>query len=144
MLRRVLAAAIAAQSASVALAATMYKISSSYLGDQCGGTPCAVYASSADSCTPSECSPGSSNIDADMQTVDCSSDFIATMRDKFGDSPYLIKLMNTDATCSKLSVAFGYPASGACVGAYDKTTTSSPASTRAARLLFNTTTNARA
>ncbi|KAG6612621.1 TKL protein kinase [Phytophthora cinnamomi] len=98
----------------------MYEISASYLGDQCGGTPYAVYATAVDSCTPSQCSPSSSNIDADVQTVDCSSNFIATMREKFGDSPYLIELMNTDTTCAKLSMAFGYPASGACVGAYDK------------------------
>ncbi|GMF35948.1 unnamed protein product [Phytophthora fragariaefolia] len=98
----------------------MYKISSSYLGDRCGGTPYAVYASSVDSCTPTECSASSGETNADMETIDCSSDFIATMRDKFDDSPYLIKLMTTDSTCSKLSMAFGYPASGTCVGAYDK------------------------
>ncbi|KAL3669706.1 hypothetical protein V7S43_005087 [Phytophthora oleae] len=55
-----------------------------------------------------------------MQTIDCSTDYIQVIRDKFGDSPYLIEQMNTDETCKKLSMAFGYPASGTCVGAYDK------------------------
>ncbi|ETO58519.1 TKL protein kinase [Phytophthora nicotianae P1976] len=55
-----------------------------------------------------------------MQTIDCSTDYIQVIRDKFGSSPYIIEQMNTDKTCKTLSMAFGYPASGTCVGAYDK------------------------
>ncbi|KAG7383164.1 hypothetical protein PHYPSEUDO_003951 [Phytophthora pseudosyringae] len=121
MLRRALVAASVATLIQLSRAATLYKISASYLGDQCDGTPYAVYASTAtDECTATACSAGSSNINADMQTVDCSTDYIQVVRDKFGSSPYLIELMNTDETCSHLSMAFGYPASGTCVGAYDK------------------------
>ncbi|KAG3000797.1 hypothetical protein PC118_g121 [Phytophthora cactorum] len=120
MLRRALVAALTAQTVQISLAATIYKISASYLGDQCDGTPYAVYASTSTDCTATGCSPGSSNINADMQTIDCSTDYIQAIRDKFGSSPYLIKQMNVDETCSTLSMAFGYPASGTCVGAYDR------------------------
>lgn len=112
--------ALVAHTLQVSCAAPLYKISASYLGDQCNGTPYAVYASSATDCKATTCSAGSSNINADMQTIDCSTDYIQVMRDKFGDSPYLIEQMNTDKTCKTLSMAFGYPASGNCVGAYDK------------------------
>ncbi|GMF29360.1 unnamed protein product [Phytophthora lilii] len=120
MLWWVLSAVVAVQRIQVSMAATLYKISASYLGDQCGGTPYAVYASSADSCTASACLDSSNNIDADMQTIDCSTDYIKVIREKFGSSPYLIEVMNTDESCSHLSMAFGYPASGTCVGAYDR------------------------
>ncbi|OWZ02629.1 TKL protein kinase [Phytophthora megakarya] len=123
MYRAFVAFLVITHATTVSLAETTYKITASYLGDQCDGTPYAVYASSTDAaiskCTETECSAGSS-IDADMQTIDCSTDFIQVMRDKFGDSPYLIEIMNTDETCSRLSMAFGYPASGTCVGAFDK------------------------
>ncbi|KAF4147761.1 hypothetical protein GN958_ATG03116 [Phytophthora infestans] len=97
-----LVAVLAAQSVQISRAATLFKISASYLGDQCDGTPYAVYASSATDCTATKCSPGSSNINADMQTIDCSTDYIQVVRDKFANSPYLIEQMNTDETCNTL------------------------------------------
>ncbi|KAL4140476.1 hypothetical protein PRNP1_014760 [Phytophthora ramorum] len=120
MLRQVLVAAAASSMAQVSSAGTLYKISASYLGDQCSGTPYAVYASSTSECTATQCSASSNNIDADMESIDCSTDYIEVIREKFGNSPYLIESLNTDESCSHLSMAFGYPASGTCVGAYDK------------------------
>ncbi|KAG1688515.1 hypothetical protein DVH05_003605 [Phytophthora capsici] len=98
----------------------MYAISSSFLGDQCGGTPYTVSIARADDCTAEACAP--SNIsNADMMSVECSTDPIETTRDKFGSSPYIIELVYADATCSDFAIGYGYPASGTCVGGYNET-----------------------
>lgn len=73
MILRVLALATAAGTARFVVAAEMYSISASYLGDQCGGTPYAVNIAQDDNCVTQTCSPSSSISSADMRTVDCSS-----------------------------------------------------------------------
>ncbi|POM79489.1 TKL protein kinase, partial [Phytophthora palmivora] len=102
---------------------TMYSISASYLGDQCGGTPYAVNIARNDECSIETCSPSSNISNADMMTIDCASDYIQATRDKFGSSPYIIELIFVDESCSDFAAGYGYPASGTCVGGYNETNT---------------------
>ncbi|KUF94410.1 hypothetical protein AM588_10004649 [Phytophthora nicotianae] len=55
-----------------------------------------------------------------MATSECSTDYLQTMRNKFGNSPYLIQLLYSDENCSSFIMGFGYPATGSCVGAYNE------------------------
>ncbi|KAL3669711.1 hypothetical protein V7S43_005092 [Phytophthora oleae] len=104
--------------------AKVYAIFSSYLGDECDGTPYLISIAQDDNCTASSCAAfnksESSTVSANMVTTDCSTDYIQSMRDKFGNSPYLIQLLHADENCTELSMGFGYPATGSCVGAYNE------------------------
>ncbi|KAL3669712.1 hypothetical protein V7S43_005093 [Phytophthora oleae] len=106
----------------------MFAIQSTYLGDSCEGTPYAITVyedanCSATTCNAYDLSFGSRAVNANMMTNDCSSDhqeLMQIMRDKFGTSPYLLQLLHIDENCTDFSMAFGYPAMGACVGAYNE------------------------
>ncbi|KAG3110371.1 hypothetical protein PI124_g15204 [Phytophthora idaei] len=102
----------------------MYSIASSYLGDACDGTPYLVSVAADNNCTTSSCAVPdafeSRPINATMMTIECSTDYVQTMRDKFGNSPYLIQLLYSDEDCTDLMMGFGYPATGSCVGAYNE------------------------
>eukprot|EP00644_Phytophthora_capsici_P016790 jgi/Phyca11/131678/e_gw1.111.16.1 len=99
---------------------TVYAISSSFLGDQCGGIPYTVSITRTDDCIVEVCVP-SNTFDADMMTVECSTDPVQATRDKFGTSPYIIELVYADATCTDFAIGHAYPASGTCVGSYNET-----------------------
>ncbi|KAL3669709.1 hypothetical protein V7S43_005090 [Phytophthora oleae] len=98
----------------------MYAISSSFLGDECGGTPYAVNIVRADDCTAEPCT-SSNTSSADMRTVECSADPVQATRSKFWSSPYIIELVYADETCSDFAMGYGYPASGTCAGGYNET-----------------------
>ncbi|KAF4141192.1 hypothetical protein GN958_ATG09623, partial [Phytophthora infestans] len=106
----------------------MFAIQATYLGDQCGGTPYAITVYEDENCTATACDSydldyGSRAINANMMTNDCSSNYselLLIMRDKFGNSPYLLQKLHIDENCTEFAMAFGYPAMGACVGAYNE------------------------
>ncbi|KAG7383167.1 hypothetical protein PHYPSEUDO_003954 [Phytophthora pseudosyringae] len=128
MLRRVLVAALVALTVKVATADKKFAIQATYLGDQCGGTPYVITVYEDENCTATTCdsydlSYGSRSVNANMMTNDCSSNYqelMQLMRDKFSNSPYLLQTLHTDENCTEFSMAFGYPAMGACVGAYNE------------------------
>ncbi|GMF19371.1 unnamed protein product [Phytophthora lilii] len=125
MLRLVIQVFVATLTTIVTGASTMYSIQATYLGDNCGGTPYAITVIPDENCTASTCSSydlfyGSRDINANMMTNECSSDYMQVMRDKFGNSPYLLQLLHIDDKCAKFSMGFGYPAVGACVGGYNE------------------------
>ncbi|KAL3669710.1 hypothetical protein V7S43_005091 [Phytophthora oleae] len=43
------------------------------------------------------------------------------MRQKFGDSPYILQMNYEDENCSSFSVGYGFPASGNCEGSFNET-----------------------
>ncbi|KAG6951667.1 hypothetical protein JG687_00013470 [Phytophthora cactorum] len=112
----------------VTTANKLFAIQATYLGDQCGGTPYAITVYEDENCTATACDSydlfyGSRVINANMMTNDCSSNYselLQIMRDKFGNSPYLLQTLHIDENCTEFSMAFGYPAMGACVGAYNE------------------------
>ncbi|KAG7383166.1 hypothetical protein PHYPSEUDO_003953 [Phytophthora pseudosyringae] len=124
MLVRALLLLLAGLAAKDANAAKMYSIFSAYLGDECGGTPYLVTIADGANCTASSCAAfntfDSRLVNANMATSECSTDYLQTVRDKFGSSPYLVQLLHGDDDCSELTVGFGYPATGSCVGAYNE------------------------
>ncbi|KAI9996432.1 hypothetical protein PInf_014155 [Phytophthora infestans] len=117
-----------ALAAAVTSANKMFAIQATYLGDQCGGTPYAITVYEDENCTATACDSydldyGSRAINANMMTNDCSSNYselLLIMRDKFGNSPYLLQKLHIDENCTEFAMAFGYPAMGACVGAYNE------------------------
>ncbi|KAH7474026.1 uncharacterized protein KRP23_8163 [Phytophthora ramorum] len=122
---RLVLALLAGLVINVTLADPIYSIQATYLGDQCGGTPYAVTVIPDENCTVTTCESfdyfyGSRDVNANMMTNDCSSDYLQVMRDKFGNSPYLLQLLHIDDKCTEFSMGFGYPAMGACVGAYNE------------------------
>uniref|UniRef100_H3GMR4 Protein kinase domain-containing protein n=1 Tax=Phytophthora ramorum TaxID=164328 RepID=H3GMR4_PHYRM len=122
---RLVLAVLAGLVVNVTLADPIYSIQATYLGDQCGGTPYAVTVIPDENCTVTTCESfdyfyGSRDVNANMMTNDCSSDYLQVMRDKFGNSPYLLQLLHIDDKCTEFSMGFGYPAMGACVGAYNE------------------------
>ncbi|KAG2781525.1 hypothetical protein Pcac1_g8587 [Phytophthora cactorum] len=128
MLCRALLAALVALMVKVTTANKLFAIQATYLGDQCGGTPYAITVYEDENCTATACDSydlfyGSRVINANMMTNDCSSNYselLQIMRDKFGNSPYLLQTLHIDENCTEFSMAFGYPAMGACVGAYNE------------------------
>ncbi|ETL44058.1 TKL protein kinase [Phytophthora nicotianae CJ01A1] len=128
MLRCVFLTAFLALMTKVATADKTFAIQATYLGDQCGGTPYAITVYEDENCTATACDSydtfyGSRAINANMMTNDCSSnhtELLQIMRDKFGNSPYLLQTLHIDENCTEFSMAFGYPAMGACVGAYNE------------------------
>ncbi|POM74233.1 TKL protein kinase [Phytophthora palmivora] len=128
MVHRMLLMIFAAFMAQVTTADKMFAIQATYLGDQCGGTPYAITVYEDENCTKTSCDSydlfyGSRAVNANMMTNDCSSDYqdlMQIMRDKFGTSPYLLQMLHIDENCTEFSMAFGYPAMGACVGAYNE------------------------
>ncbi|KAG7383168.1 hypothetical protein PHYPSEUDO_003955 [Phytophthora pseudosyringae] len=110
-------------------AATTYSIQSYYSGGNCDGTPYGVLGLENANCTTDTCSPydgNSSTVHVDMVSVECSTDYIPAMRQKFGDSPYLLVVSFGDAyywddTCTALNCAYGLPASSNCVGSFNMT-----------------------
>ncbi|ETP48463.1 TKL protein kinase [Phytophthora nicotianae P10297] len=116
--------AVAGRIVSATDADKMYSIFSAYLGDKCDGTPYLVSVAEDNNCTTSSCVAfdtfGSRPINANMATSECSTDYLQTMRNKFGNSPYLIQLLYSDENCSSFIMGFGYPATGSCVGAYNE------------------------
>jgi serine/threonine-protein kinase TNNI3K len=110
------------------VAAKKYAIQSTYLGDSCAGTPYAITVYEDENCTVGACKSydnyyGTRTVNANMMTNDCSTEYtdvLQVMRDKFSNSPYLLQMLHTDDKCTEFSMAFGYPAMGACVGAYNE------------------------
>ncbi|KAJ8576231.1 hypothetical protein ON010_g2988 [Phytophthora cinnamomi] len=117
-----------AQAFGVMVAQAKYAVQATYLGDCCGDTPYAVTVWPNETCAASSCdsydlSEGSRAVNANMMTMDCASDYdqvLQVMRGKFGNSPYMLQMLHTDENCTEFSMAFGYPAMGACVGAYNE------------------------
>ncbi|KAG1688513.1 hypothetical protein DVH05_003603 [Phytophthora capsici] len=110
-------------SGQLSVEAQTYAIFSSYLGDECDGTPYLVTIAQDDNCTPSSCSEynlSENTLSANVVTTECSTDYVQSARDKFGKSPYLIQIMYEDENCTKSSMGYGYPATGSCVGGYNE------------------------
>ncbi|KAF1778643.1 Protein kinase-like domain [Phytophthora cactorum] len=105
--------------------ATMYAIRSHYTGTTCDGTPYIVTAEANSTCTESEtCSAfegNTSTISVDMVSMDCTSDYITAMRERFGDSPYILQINFQDESCSTFGIGYGFPASGNCEGSFNQT-----------------------
>ncbi|GMF19369.1 unnamed protein product [Phytophthora lilii] len=99
---------------SLTTAETMYSVCATFLGDQCDGTPYIVTVLKDSNCTAMECSSYSlinpRSAQANMQTCECSTDYLQTMRNKFESSPYLIQILHSDKDCSRVELGFGYPA----------------------------------
>ncbi|KAE8912846.1 hypothetical protein PF005_g5080 [Phytophthora fragariae] len=128
MLGQVLLLVVAAQAFGVLVTEAKYAVQATYLSDSCGETPYAVTVWLNETCATSSCDSfdqfeGSRDVNANMMTTDCASDYeqvLEVMRAKFGSSPYLLQMLHTDENCTEFSMAFGYPAMGACVGAYNE------------------------
>ncbi|ETK90631.1 TKL protein kinase [Phytophthora nicotianae CJ01A1] len=103
----------------------MYSIRSHYTGTTCDGTPYIVTAEVNTACTMNEtCSAfegNTSTISVDMVSMECTTDYTTVMREKFGDSPYVLQVSYQDESCSTFSFGYGFPASGNCEGSFNLT-----------------------
>ncbi|KAG1687758.1 hypothetical protein DVH05_004627 [Phytophthora capsici] len=98
----------------------MYVIMASYTSS-CEGTPNVVYSFKEPNCEE--------NYDNVCQTMDfggpyrinCSTDYMSTMRSMFGNSPYILQELYDDSSCSSLNSSYGYLATGNCEGSRDIT-----------------------
>ncbi|EGZ26997.1 hypothetical protein PHYSODRAFT_470718, partial [Phytophthora sojae] len=87
-----------------------------YSGTSCAGTPYLVIAYEDADCTAAACATNST---VGMVSVDCSSDYLTALRDKFGSFPYLIQVNSVEDDCSTFAKAWGFPASGNCEGSFN-------------------------
>lgn len=104
--------------------ATTYLVSTRYAGTDCSGTPYSVDAYEAfddSECSDNVCldsSDESEDVSAEMISTGCTSDYLSAMREKFGDSPYILQAQFLEEGCETLSTAYGYPALGNCEGSF--------------------------
>ncbi|KAL3664592.1 hypothetical protein V7S43_010342 [Phytophthora oleae] len=83
----------------------------------CDGTPYSIYAWEEAECTPGDtldCSVGTRA--HTIYSACMGDDYLSTMGSLFGSTPYLIREIYNDSSCSILYYAYGVPATGACEG----------------------------
>ncbi|RLN93919.1 hypothetical protein BBJ28_00026953, partial [Nothophytophthora sp. Chile5] len=101
------------------VSATLYSVTSYYSDGSCVGTPYRVYAIGEDACVASDCSvvsDTSSSINGGIVSTQCTSDYMTTIQDAFGSSPYLLVEGFMDTGCATLWDIAGFLASGDCEG----------------------------
>ncbi|RLN90343.1 hypothetical protein BBJ28_00023283 [Nothophytophthora sp. Chile5] len=101
------------------VSATLYSIRFYYASDTCDGVPYYVYAIEDANCVSGTCSLAGDNTDSmdmGMMTTQCASEYMATIRGAFNDSPYLIDESFDDYACSKFTNAGGVLVSSSCIG----------------------------
>ncbi|KAK1931053.1 putative serine/threonine-protein kinase [Phytophthora citrophthora] len=109
------------------IAATTYAIDEFYATSTCSGTPDVVRALESTECSSATCAV---NSDYDIATRSCEEDYLGAIRDKFGDSQYVLQVIYTDASCETFSYAVGYRVTGTssdtatCELGYNVTTSS--------------------
>ncbi|KAL3669718.1 hypothetical protein V7S43_005099 [Phytophthora oleae] len=91
------------------IAATTYSIDEFYTTSSCSGTPDVVRALESTECSSATCATNSDN---DIATTTCESDYLEAIKEKFGDSQYILQVIYTDSSCSTFSYAVGYRVTG--------------------------------
>ncbi|RLN61336.1 hypothetical protein BBP00_00005461 [Phytophthora kernoviae] len=54
-----------------------------------------------------------------MVSIECTTDYMAALREKFGSSPYIIQVYSPDSDCAMFGTASGFPATGNCEGSFN-------------------------
>ncbi|KAG1688507.1 hypothetical protein DVH05_003597 [Phytophthora capsici] len=110
------------------IAATTYSIDEFYATSSCSGTPDVVRALESTECSSATCAITS---DYDIATTTCASDYLEAIKEKFGDSQYILQVIYSDPSCSTFSYAVGYRVTGTssdtatCELGYNVTTSTS-------------------
>ncbi|KAL3664613.1 hypothetical protein V7S43_010362 [Phytophthora oleae] len=91
----------------------MYLIEASYTGSSCEGTPSLIYSIEEPECGESL---GCIGTDFESSQYNCSTDYLSTMRNMFGPSQYILQENFVGESCSTLTFALGFFASGNCEG----------------------------
>ncbi|RLN85518.1 hypothetical protein BBJ28_00026430, partial [Nothophytophthora sp. Chile5] len=102
------------------VSAAVYSVTSYYSNDSCVGTPYRIYAIGDAACVASDCSvvsDTSSATNGGIVSTQCTSDYMTTIQDAFGNSPYLLVEGFMDTGCVTLWDIAGFLASGDCEGA---------------------------
>ncbi|KAG7394735.1 hypothetical protein PHYBOEH_004709 [Phytophthora boehmeriae] len=107
------------------VSATTFAIETYFGGAACGGTPYLVNANEAPDCAAVACKSSdysrtnSTPQSVGMVSVECTTDYLAALRKKFGSSPYIIQVLSPDSGCATFGTASGFPATGNCEGSFD-------------------------
>ncbi|GMF35943.1 unnamed protein product [Phytophthora fragariaefolia] len=99
-----------------------YLIETYYAGTSCDGTPYLVNAKEDASCAEETCSLNNASLSSEsvgMVSRECSSDYMASLRGKFGHSPYIMQVYSPESDCSTFGAASSFPASGNCEGSFN-------------------------
>ncbi|KAG1688502.1 hypothetical protein DVH05_003593 [Phytophthora capsici] len=98
--------------------ATTFEIAAFFSEPKCTGTPYVVLVEENSSCVgeclTDETTDASTNLGG--LSITCSTDYLADIKDLFGDSPYILRMLYEDADCEIFEYALVYHASENCEG----------------------------
>ncbi|KAG7383176.1 hypothetical protein PHYPSEUDO_003963 [Phytophthora pseudosyringae] len=107
-----------AQGLLLVAGSSLYKVWVFYVGKTCDGTPYNTYTERDASCLVQACTEDG-NVSATgvgMASIDCTSNYKTSMRNSFGNSPFILVEVFADSDCNTLSYAQGFFASSNCEG----------------------------
>jgi serine/threonine-protein kinase TNNI3K len=99
------------------MAAQQYLVQAYYSGPGCEGTPYLVNANPTSNCSEFVCS--GTGVAVGTTSTECTTDYMAALRSKFGSFPYILEVYSRAEDCSTASGASAFLASGNCEGSFN-------------------------
>ncbi|KAG2503065.1 hypothetical protein BBO99_00006460 [Phytophthora kernoviae] len=108
----------------VDVSATTFSIEAFYGGAACDGTPYLVNANEDPNCAAEVCKHNDNPSNLTLQgvgmvSIECTTDYMTALREKFGSSPYIIQVYSPDSDYAMFGTASGFPATGNCEGSFN-------------------------
>jgi hypothetical protein len=91
------------------MAAQQYLVQAYYSGPGCEGTPYLVNANPTSNCSEFVCS--GTGVAVGTTSTECTTDYMAALRSKFGSFPYILEVYSRAEDCSTASGASAFLAS---------------------------------